>query len=226
MPISYFRYHPDWKDQIRPEALKRAKYACQKCHAPNRANVIFDTPTTYLTVDRYMLADIRKHGQKVVRVILTIAHLNHLVFDNHPDNLRALCQRCHLNHDRAHKQEMQRLVKITRYETLIDKLCTPGAENALPHVYTVYRAYRKKAIHYHNIAHNTSGPIYNSPDHKTCLDQANMYLERSRYLLSWICETLALHYAITDRLDFFRTYYDSEFKLIGSADPSQVLYCG
>jgi hypothetical protein len=121
---------------------------------------------------------------------------------------------------------MQRLVKITRYETLIDKLCTPGAENALPHVYTVYRAYRKKAIHYHNIAHNTSGPIYNSPDRTPCLDQANMYLERSKYLLSWICETLALHYAITDRLDFFRTYYDSEFKLIGSADPSQVLYCG
>jgi hypothetical protein len=35
-------------------------------------------------------------------VILTVAHLNHTPADCRPENLRAMCQRCHLNYDRAH----------------------------------------------------------------------------------------------------------------------------
>lgn len=33
------------------------------------------------------------------KVILTVAHLDHDPGNNEPDNLRALCQRCHLTHD-------------------------------------------------------------------------------------------------------------------------------
>jgi hypothetical protein len=33
-------------------------------------------------------------------VILTVAHLNHTPMDCDPDNLRAMCQRCHLSYDR------------------------------------------------------------------------------------------------------------------------------
>ena len=36
------------------------------------------------------------------RVTLTLAHLNHKPWDNRVDNLRVLCARCHLNHDRPH----------------------------------------------------------------------------------------------------------------------------
>ncbi len=35
------------------------------------------------------------------RVVLTIAHLDHDPGNSHPDNLRALCQRCHNTHDAA-----------------------------------------------------------------------------------------------------------------------------
>ena len=35
------------------------------------------------------------------RVVLTVAHLNHDPADNRPENLRALCQPCHLHHDAA-----------------------------------------------------------------------------------------------------------------------------
>lgn len=35
-----------------------------------------------------------------VRVVLTVAHLNHEAGDDRPDNLLALCQRCHLRLDR------------------------------------------------------------------------------------------------------------------------------
>ncbi|WP_411078350.1 hypothetical protein [Streptomyces sp. cmx-10-25] len=36
------------------------------------------------------------------RVILTTAHLDHTPEHCHPDNLRAMCQGCHLHHDAAH----------------------------------------------------------------------------------------------------------------------------
>ena len=36
------------------------------------------------------------------RVILTVAHLNHEPEDVRPENLRALCQRCHLTYDAKH----------------------------------------------------------------------------------------------------------------------------
>jgi len=43
------------------------------------------------------------------RVVLTVAHiLNPAPEDVRPANLAALCQRCHLNHDRAHHLAVQR----------------------------------------------------------------------------------------------------------------------
>jgi hypothetical protein len=40
-----------------------------------------------------------------LRVILTVAHLNHDPRDNGDTNLVALCQWCHLNYDRLHHRE-------------------------------------------------------------------------------------------------------------------------
>ena len=41
-------------------------------------------------------------GERVTRVVLTIAHTDHMPENCHPTNLRALCQRCHLAYDAAH----------------------------------------------------------------------------------------------------------------------------
>lgn len=35
-----------------------------------------------------------------IKVVLTVAHLNHQAGDDRPENLLALCQRCHLRLDR------------------------------------------------------------------------------------------------------------------------------
>jgi len=43
-----------------------------------------------------------------IKVVLTVAHLNHDPTDNDPANLRALCQRCHLVHDKAHHAATRR----------------------------------------------------------------------------------------------------------------------
>ncbi|MER5641882.1 hypothetical protein ABT095_33715 [Kitasatospora sp. NPDC002227] len=38
-------------------------------------------------------------------VVLTTAHLNHTPEDCRPENLRAMCQGCHLHYDREHHKE-------------------------------------------------------------------------------------------------------------------------
>lgn len=47
-----------------------------------------------------------EHGQPAYgtgsMVVLTTAHLNHTPEDCRPDNLRAMCQGCHLHYDRDH----------------------------------------------------------------------------------------------------------------------------
>ena len=40
-----------------------------------------------------------------VTIVLTVAHLNHVAGEDDDENLAALCQRCHLNHDRAQHKE-------------------------------------------------------------------------------------------------------------------------
>jgi 5-methylcytosine-specific restriction endonuclease McrA len=43
-------------------------------------------------------------GNRVARIVLTIAHLDHTPENCDPANLRALCQRCHLAYDADHHQ--------------------------------------------------------------------------------------------------------------------------
>jgi hypothetical protein len=46
-----------------------------------------------------------------IYVVLTIAHLNHTPGDDRPENLKALCQWCHLNYDKLHHKETRALRK-------------------------------------------------------------------------------------------------------------------
>jgi len=39
------------------------------------------------------------------KIVLTVAHLDHMPEHCSPSNLRALCQRCHLRYDREHHAE-------------------------------------------------------------------------------------------------------------------------
>lgn len=42
---------------------------------------------------------------KFAYVVLTIAHLDHIPEHCDPDNLRALCQRCHNRYDAEHRRK-------------------------------------------------------------------------------------------------------------------------
>lgn len=41
---------------------------------------------------------------RIIRIVLTVAHLNHVPEDCRDDNLKALCQRCHNQLDAKHRR--------------------------------------------------------------------------------------------------------------------------
>ncbi len=111
MPIDYSEYPPNWHSEIRPAVLERANNCCEFCSTPNY-KVGFWVYTKgkeqpdFVSAD-VVAADIYNMGvpleKKPLKIILTIAHLDHDK-TNHEvklERLRALCQRCHLNYDRV-----------------------------------------------------------------------------------------------------------------------------
>lgn len=114
MPIDYKKYPPNWKD-LRAAVLKRAQNRCEFCGVENYAvgyrlnNGDFISYKDARKQFPYE-TDIFMSGGRRVRIILTIAHLDHDV-ENHDvklDRLAALCQRCHLRYD---MQERKKRIK-------------------------------------------------------------------------------------------------------------------
>jgi hypothetical protein len=99
MPIDYSKYHPEWFDKIRPAILKRENYECKTCHRKHKAYYYKTDPVTAPELDEWSIQRAKALGEKIIRIILTIAHLDHNVKNNDEKNLAALCQKCHLNYD-------------------------------------------------------------------------------------------------------------------------------
>jgi hypothetical protein len=55
---------------------------------------------------------------KMVKIVLTIAHLDHTPENCDPENLRAWCQRCHLRYDAAHHAETARETRRKKLNNL------------------------------------------------------------------------------------------------------------
>jgi len=76
MPIDYKNYPPNWTT-ISYNVKAAAGWMCEFCGAHHGS----------------------AHPETGSTVILTVAHLDHDTTHNTRDNLRALCQRCHLRYD-------------------------------------------------------------------------------------------------------------------------------
>lgn len=79
MPFHKERYPPNWKE-ISLRIRARAGNKCEFCGAEN-----------------YM-----PHPVTGSKVILTVAHLDHDPQNCADENLKALCQKCHLSYDAKH----------------------------------------------------------------------------------------------------------------------------
>lgn len=100
MPMDRRRYPTDWP-AISRAARERAGWRCEQCGAPHGELVVRDRrdPAAWRPFDCYADADSDDAGLRVVRIVLTVAHLDHDPRNCDPANLRAWCQRCHLAYD-------------------------------------------------------------------------------------------------------------------------------
>jgi hypothetical protein len=123
------RYPANWREislAVRAEAGNR----CEKCGVPNgalirrgsyygRAVWIEAGASAYCpawcaeTGERIedASADLCDYPSPPVRIVLTVAHLDHQPENNVRANLRAWCQRCHNRHDAAHRAGNRRARK-------------------------------------------------------------------------------------------------------------------
>ncbi len=97
MPIKLERYPPNWK-QISLAIRERAGNKCEwpGCEAVNHT-LIYRDPNNREAWEYC-------GPGKAIKVILTVAHLDHTPQNCDPANLRAWCQYHHLKYDLAHHQ--------------------------------------------------------------------------------------------------------------------------
>lgn len=118
MSIDYKNYHPEWKTKIRPAILRRAGDRCERCKVKNYETGARDLAGKFWTerqiacmpvITAFSLFGIaRAIKPKIIKIVLTIAHLDHDIENNDPGNLAALCQKCHLGHDRQQHARTRR----------------------------------------------------------------------------------------------------------------------
>lgn len=118
MPIDYKRYPDNWKTEIVPFVLNRAGHSCELCGVENGKH-LFSIPLCVREHGKYKrrmiwvssesdamrIQSISHRKSKIIKVVLTVAHLDHDE-ENHDvsyDRLKAMCQWCHLNYDAKEK---------------------------------------------------------------------------------------------------------------------------
>lgn len=120
-------YYPiDWVQLSKWVRFTRARGRCEHCKRPHARTIQclpdgswLDPDTAHwrsgdgqkiAVPDAISLADLRQ-----TRVMLAAAHLDHDPACNTASNLRALCQRCHMRHDKTHHLAQRRLTYLRRW---------------------------------------------------------------------------------------------------------------
>ncbi len=98
MPIDYGEYPANWK-AISREVREREKQRCKWCGVRNGDEGWRDAGGTFFRLSSIAAEVARAYGRRTTKIVLTVAHLNHVKHDVRRKNLAALCQRCHLQYD-------------------------------------------------------------------------------------------------------------------------------
>jgi hypothetical protein len=119
-------YPPNWQALSRGVRFERAGGRCQRCARPHLTQVRclpdgrwFDDAARTWRDRRGRSArwpDLMDAAQiRLTRVVLATAHLDNDPANNRLANLRCLCQRCHMLHDRPHHLAQRRLTYLRRW---------------------------------------------------------------------------------------------------------------
>lgn len=112
-PENKSRYPSNWKE-IRESILKRADNKCEKCNLLNHSYVLRDNNSNRSCPEDSERTEWFKEGfpdHRRVKVVLTIAHLDHTPENCEPENLRAWCQKCHNTYDAPYRAKNRKLNK-------------------------------------------------------------------------------------------------------------------
>lgn len=119
-------YPPNWI-AISQRIRERAGHRCENCDLPNGGLIHRKVDgghrwPSQQEMDMYhdML---RQHYSRqqaaramgLTRIVLTVAHLDHNPTNCADDNLRALCQYCHLTYDAKHHAQTARLTRRCKH---------------------------------------------------------------------------------------------------------------
>ena len=136
MPMNRALYPKNW-NAIARSIKEAANWTCQGCDRPCKKPSepwdIFEDKLWYLAdlqwVRNYWDSEEDDEFGEILiprrgRFVLTTAHLNHNPDDNRPENLRALCPKCHLMYDAAHhaasRRKNRRLQQEKQGQLVID----------------------------------------------------------------------------------------------------------
>lgn len=114
MPYNLKDYHPEWRDRIRPEILKRDKFRCAVCGVKQKTVGYRDSKQRFIQCDEFMVQWAKDQGIKTFTVYLSVIHLDHNKKNNEPSNLRTACQLHHNRHDHHHRKMNRALRKQTK----------------------------------------------------------------------------------------------------------------
>jgi len=117
MPIDYSKYPANWLSEIRPRIMKRANNECEICGLKHlsfaysitlvvRQGNKYKQRNIWFANERDAVRESAEFNPpKKVKVVLTIAHLDHdeTNMEVSDDRLKALCQICHLRYDAKEK---------------------------------------------------------------------------------------------------------------------------
>jgi hypothetical protein len=118
-------YPIDWPQISRHVRFERAGGTCQGCGRPHGETIRCLPDGRWYDAARQTWRNSRgrparcpdiEEGTRLrqTRVVLAAAHLDHDPGNNRPRNLKSLCQRCHLIHDRPHHQARRRITYLLR----------------------------------------------------------------------------------------------------------------
>ena len=115
-------YPIDWPQISASIRFARAKGLCEHCGRRHLAHIAQTPSGVWWDADRRLWRDSRGRTVAAVtdgpirftRTVLACAHLNHDPTDNRGRNLAALCQRCHLAHDREEHRRRRWQNRFTR----------------------------------------------------------------------------------------------------------------
>lgn len=101
MPCNYKDYPSDWKE-IRAAVMARAEHRCEFCGLEQYAQGYRTIDGVFMGADECLNSK-ELEGHRIIRIVLTVAHLDHDTANSDMGNLVLLCQQCHNRYDAKHR---------------------------------------------------------------------------------------------------------------------------